>query len=116
MSVRTVQSNFDDLDPSSPSAYRVVMGFNDRVVHLDLSSANYDQAKADLRRYLDAGTPIAGLNLIEEDVRRLVSPTQIRRWAQMNGFAIGPTGRIPRRLQQLYIHTEMTSYPVLGES
>ena len=116
MGVRTIQTITDDLDPEQPSAYRAVLGLNDVVVHLDLTSANYEKLVHVNQPFLTAGTLIRGLSLIEEDVLRSVSPTQIRRWALMNGLEIGPTGRIPRHLQQLYLHAEVTTYPVLGES
>jgi len=86
----------------------VVLGVNDWVVSLDLSTTNFEELKEIFKPYLEAGRRIEDLNLIREEMRRTINPLQIRTWAVGRGIKIHRTGRIPTEIEDQYIRAEVS--------
>jgi hypothetical protein len=100
----------DDLDPSLPGELRTVLGYNDRVVRLDLSKKNHQRLLEALAPFLEHGQVLPGINLVREDVKRRTNPYLIRTWASNKGLEIQQRGRIPQEIEDQYIQEEVRLY------
>lgn len=97
----------DDLDKTIPADKRAVLGFNDVVVSLDLSTPNFEHLTELLEPFLKAGRILPGVNLVREEVQRRIDPARIRIWAQREGYPVMSRGRIPAEVEDAYIKAEV---------
>lgn len=108
----------DDLDgTSSEDVSTVLFGLDGVSYEIDMSEANADRLRDSLAEYVESARRTGGR------VKRGTKPrsqngtgpseaSQIREWAQENGFELSARGRIPSHVVEAYKRAHATPEPV----
>ena len=94
----------DDMD-ESPADEKVKFALDGTNYEIDLSATNAAALRELLAPYVGAGRPVAARRNVRGKVASApagASATQIRAWAQENGYEVSARGRVPAQVRKAY--------------
>lgn len=106
MAKKSVVHLTDDLD-GSDAVDSVHFGYEGRQYVIDLNEDHAAEFRAVLERHVAVAQfqPTRVTVLPPKRKDRLYDPSQVRRWAQKKGYAIGERGRISRDILEEYLNS-----------
>lgn len=103
MAQKAIVENIDDIDGTEATHIGVEISFDGVKYEIDLSAENYDKVSAAIGEITDSARRIGGRKRrTQANGHRPTDASQVREWAQANGFELAARGRIPANVVKSY--------------